>query len=274
MVWLRYGQEVGEANHVPHLQGCVMFKNPIEGPNNMATKIGDWVKNCHWEWMKGSISANVKYTGKDASEAAGTLHEFGERPLTNAERRKKGGEATKEKYLEIIAKAKEGDMDWIEMNHPGEYLRMKRTLKEIAHESMAKKQKTEHNELDNWWIFGETGCGKSRAVHDAIPIGRMYKKMQNKWWDGYMGQDYILIDDFDPGWTGKAALKQWSDHYMTKVETKGGTIDINPKHFIITSNYKIEECEFREQDVGPIRRRFKCVNVQAFKDLFKLSDIE
>lgn len=268
MKWLRFGEEVG-ASGTPHLQGCIQFKTPQTGPNLFAKKIGAWVKKCHWEPMRGAIASNVEYTGKDASAEAGTLHEFGTRPLTNSERRKKGRESNKEKYLEIIAHAKKGDFKWIQDNHPGDWIRMRKNIKGIHEDEVAANETQTHDVLENWWIFGETGEGKSRAVNELVPRDKVYRKMQNKWWDGYTGQPYVVIDDFDPGWTGKAALKQWTDHYSTPVETKGGYMQINPKHFLITSNYKIEECEFKPNDVAPIRRRFKSCNAEYFRTHFK-----
>ena len=269
MKWIRYGEEVGEKG-TPHLQGCIQFIKKQSGPKAFAKKIGDWVLNCYWEPMRGAIACNVEYTGKDATKENGRLHEFGTRPLTNEERRKKGTAAMKEKYLEIIAHAKKGDFDWIENTHPGEWLRMRRNIKGIREDEIGKNEAHTHEVLQNWWIFGKTGTGKSRAVNEMIPKAKLFRKMQNKWWDGYEGQDYVLIDDFDPAWQGKQALKQWTDHYMTPVETKGGHMEINPKHFIITSNYRIEECEFKENDVGPIRRRFKHCNAEYFRQNFQL----
>ena len=46
--------------------------------------------------------------------------------------------------------------------------------------------------------------------------------MLNKWWCGYNGEKYALIDDFEPDWTGKAALKRWADRYPFQAEFKGG----------------------------------------------------
>lgn len=268
MKWLRYGEEVG-ANGTPHLQGCVQFKQDEAGPKHFAKRIGDWAMKCHWEWMRGTIGQNVAYTGKDATEDNGKLHEFGTRPLSNKEKRARGAEATKERYKEILSLAKKGKFDVLENDYTGDYLRMKKTLDLIHAQEIGAAQPQSFDVLENWWIFGESGSGKSRAVRDLIPEDDLYLKLQNKWWDGYNGQKYVLIDDFDPNWAGKAALKGWCDHYKFRVEMKGGSMVINPKHFVITSNYRIDECEFRDNDIAPIKRRFVSVNAQAFRDKFK-----
>ena len=39
------------------------------------------------------------------------------------------------------------------------------------------------------------GVGKTHSVISAEPS--LYRKAQNKWWDGYVGQPAVLIDDFD-----------------------------------------------------------------------------
>lgn len=111
-------------------------------------------------------------------------------------------------------------------------------------------------ELTNIWCYGYAGTGKTKWVWDNFRE-KLYVKSLNKWWDGYDGQEVILLDDWDPShkcltWH----LKMWADRYPFQGEYKGGSRLIRPKMIIITSNYPIEMC-FEEPDLSAIKRRFK-----------------
>lgn len=43
------------------------------------------------------------------------------------------------------------------------------------------------------WIWGASGAGKSRLARDKFP--NSYPKLCNKWWDGYKGQETVIMDD-------------------------------------------------------------------------------
>lgn len=57
----------------------------------------------------------------------------------------------------------------------------------------------------------------------------------NKWWDGYRGQEAVLIDDFDSQ-IGYTHFKRWFDKYKCQVESKGGAVPLAATKFAITSN--------------------------------------
>ena len=261
MLWLRYGEEIGAECHTPHLQGVIQFKNPIEKPSAMYP----WASLCHWERMKGSITSNINYTGKDATLDNGGLHEFGCRPLSNLEARKKGAHARHEQLKQILAWARNNEYDKIEEESPGDFIRMGKRLKEIQYESESKKVRiTEGVRHQHYWIHGASGTGKTKSVWDLCSSS-LYLKMQNKWWDGYLNHRFVLIDDFEPDWTGKAALKRWADRYPFQAESKGSSNVIRPKHMIITSNYRIDDAGFRPQDVEPLKNRFIECNANQFR---------
>lgn len=125
-----------------------------------------------------------------------------------------------------------------------------------------KKQRDYDGKKLCYWIVGQPGIGKSYAIRNAFPD--IYIKPQNKWWDGYCGEENVLLDDLDTGTLGHY-IKIWADQYKFNAEIKGGTITPTYKRFFITSNYTIDELFKEEKLREAIYRRFKIVNGDEYK---------
>jgi len=114
------------------------------------------------------------------------------------------------------------------------------------------------------WIYGPTRTGKSRHAHFYYPDA--YDKDANKWWDGYQGEEYAILDDLDPAAAklmgGARRIKVWGDRLAFCGEIKGGRMPIaNLKKFVITSNYTIEECFETQRDRDAIKARFAVIHM-------------
>jgi hypothetical protein len=83
-----------------------------------------------------------------------------------------------------------------------------------------------------------------------------YLKAQNKWWDGYTGQEAVILDDLDSNVLGHY-LKIWADRYACTGETKGGQVALRHKVIVITSNYRPEDLFTDREICEAISRRFK-----------------
>jgi hypothetical protein len=111
------------------------------------------------------------------------------------------------------------------------------------------------------WYYGESGTGKTHTAINDYPDN--YRKIaNNKWWDGYNGEDNVLMDDLDKAHAYMGYhLKIWADRYAFIAEVKGGSSYIRPKRIIVTSNYKPEDIWTDVTTLGPINRRFKFIHL-------------
>jgi len=117
------------------------------------------------------------------------------------------------------------------------------------------------------WIYGKPGIGKSYYVRKTY--GDCYMKPQNKWFDGYLGQDVMLMDDFDKvGSHLGHYLKIWADNYSFTAEVKGSSIQPTYTKFFITSNYLPKDIFGEDESlVEAIERRFKIMTINNKREL-------
>lgn len=87
--------------------------------------------------------------------------------------------------------------------------------------------------------YGETGSGKSRTASELCSGQSVYYKPQGDWWDGYRGQDNVIIDDFY-GWMRYDEILRICDRYPHQVPIKGGFKEFVAKRIFFTSNEPIE----------------------------------
>ena len=230
-----YGKEVGDSG-TPHLQGWVCYINARQ-----FSAVVKKLPGAHVEIMKSKLEVNRKYCAKD-----GDYIEWGDIPMTQEEK----GKEEKERWIRNLDLAKAGKVEEIDADIQMRYYG---TIKKIAADHAPKPKPVD--ELDNRWYYGASGTGKSKLARTDNPGA--YIKLNNKWWDGYDGEDVVIIDDFDKYDIALSGhLKRWSDHYPFPAEFKGGVKVIRPKRIIVTSNYSPEEIWEDEATLGPIRRRF------------------
>jgi hypothetical protein len=92
------------------------------------------------------------------------------------------------------------------------------------------------------WICGDSGTGKSRMAEDMGGQDVYDKRADSKWWDGYDGQETIILDDWRPSkyWNVFNTLGVLGGERM-RVETKGGHVIAKWTRIIITSIRRPEQ---------------------------------
>lgn len=238
-VYLVYGREVGKSG-TPHLQGFIKFRN-----GRSESTVRKLLPRAHVEVCR-DVERAIQYSKKD-----GDCFEKGVEPQKN------GGD----KAVEIAEKNKrlrEAPLE--ELVRTGELsLNQVPIIKKARVILDQENSLYEHDQVRGVWIYGPPGTGKT---HLARSYGDVYLKAQNKWFDGYTGQATIVLDDFDSqGSCLGHYLKIWADKWSCTGEIKGGTVNLQHRKFIVTSNYHPSELFEDKQMLDAILRRFELKNL-------------
>jgi len=237
------GDEVAPTTLQKHFQGYAQFERKLR-----LSQLVKWVSQCHWTIARGSDQDNFNYCSK-----GGKFSEVGERRDTT------GGAAGKAATEERWKRARTAAVMNQLADVPDDiYVKSYAAICAIAKDNM--KLPADAGGPTGLWIYGPSGSGKSRKAREDYPGA--YFKLANKWWDGYHGEEAVILDDFDKVHSVLGYhLKIWADRYAFIGEVKGGAVPARPKHFVVTSNYSPEDIWQDKETLDPIRRRFKVIHM-------------
>lgn len=227
-----YGREVG-INQTPHIQGYIEFKTR-KTINQVKEKIG---RRCHIELRRGTGQQASDYCKKD-----GNFDEFGE---MSTGKRGPGKKKFTIDELEEIEK-KEGiaalaKLDITESQFKGYVFRR----------SFFQRPSKEFRKVDFRWYYGKTGTGKTRRAMYEFADQDVFFKMAGQWFDGYQGEEIVLIDDLREGGIDMDVLLRLTGGYAGRYPIKGGSVIIHPKIVVVTAPCRPEQM-FRTSDTDNI----------------------
>jgi hypothetical protein len=209
--------EVGETG-TPHIQGYIYFKQP-----KAFSVIKEAYPTAHIEMQAGTAAENKAYCTKKDGRIAGPW-EFGEEP--------RAGE--RNDLQDIKQKLDSGvSLAQISQEHFGSYLRYSRGFKEY----LLLNAPVRDWEMDVCVYWGPSGAGKSRSLF-AEHKGAFWKTKnsgQMQFWDGYNGEDTVIIDEFY-GWLPYDFLLRLCDRYPMSLEIKHGTLPVAIRKVYFSSN--------------------------------------
>jgi len=242
---LVFGKETGESG-TPHLQGTVYFSTSytMKSVLNKFKPIKPHLEICK------DYEASITYCKKE-----GNWVERGDPPMS----KKRQGECGAAYWADQLLLIKAGRIEEVD---PKLQLTHCRNIEFILNKELLKKDYDDTTE-SMLWYWGKSGTGKSRKARTDHPTA--YLKMCNKWWDGYAGEDVVIVEDFDKNHECLGHhVKIWGDRYPFPSEKKGSAFKIRPKLIIVTSNWHPSQIWNQEETLGPILRRYKCVE---FKEM-------
>lgn len=201
-----------------HVQGYAQFSSPIS--LSTAQRILN-LPNRHFEVCKGTSEENEKYCSKDGDFVAfGTYIQMGQR--------------TDVDEIRVMLNDNVSMLKIAEANFPL-YLRSYRAFATYQN-LVQQEQRSEFRHVRTIILAGRTGCGKTRSAMSLSPYKIQGSTRALTWFDGYGGEDTLLIDEFDSCSVPIEQMLSLLDGHPTRLPIKGGFTYANWTKVIITTN--------------------------------------
>lgn len=236
-----YSLEKGENTERLHIQGYAEFKKFV----NL-----EYLNRCfpfgHFEVRRGSQKQAIEYCCKSDTHVVGPWV-YGQ-PIINNE---------KNVFKTVCRELVDGliTIENVKLDYPDIFARHYNGFKALT---------TNCNPRDFMTKFivfhGEPGTYKSRLAIKFCEKNKFtyYKLSINGWFDGYRGEDVVIIDEINNLKNGLYMIQNMIDQSSFKVEYKGGMVEFRSKYVIGTTNHEI--CSwfkglFYEEDIKSVKRR-------------------
>lgn len=247
VIFLKFQQEECPESGRIHYQGVFKLAKPAR-LGGAKDRLGCG-REAHLEICKDWAKAKL-YCEKDESAIPGTREEHGEDV----------GQGHRSELVRIQGMFREGKrMRDVAEEYPAAVVRYHKGLNVLRQLLIVPKTRLDLQVIVLW---GETGTGKSRYVHDRFPDVYVVACCEHPWVDTYDGQEVALMDDFRGGLSYQKLL-QMLDIYKILQPTKGAFSNWDPRRIYITSNHPPRDWYPAEQYAPLARRCHEIHNVVA-----------
>jgi len=250
IVWMKGQEEIGEGGF-HHYQLVVATKKKT----TVTSLKKRFCEQAHVEHCR-SPAANA-YVWKEDTAVPDTRFELGSPPLKR--------NSTKD-WEKIWESAKAGCL----MEIPADVrIRCYTTFKKITVDYM----EPEAIEKEVYCFWGPTETGKSKRAWSEATLNAFPKDPRSKFWDGYTGQENVVIDEFD-GAIDICHMLRWLDRYPVIVEVKGASVILKARKIWLTSNVNPREwyTNAKPEQVKALLRRMTIIEYPFAKVQPKITD--
>lgn len=243
------GRETAETG-TPHLQGYLILRRS----NAFSFVKRRLSEGAHIEAARGTPSSNKTYCSK-----GGDFWEFGDCPDDGCSSGRTNSRDDLARTFVNSVQGGRGGLVEFSRSEPGTWYYSGHNL---LRNYVTIMDAVDRPEIDVEWYFGPPGVGKSRKAHELLP-GAYIKEPRTKWWNGYLFERDVIIDDFGPGGIDINHLLRWFDRYKCYVENKGGMLALHATKFIVTSNFHPRQIfSFAGEEnvqLPALMRRIRCI---------------
>lgn len=196
-----------------HFQGYLETQNKTS-----LSSMKTFLRRAHWEKAGGSPQEAADYCKKDGDfQEKGTLSK---------------GRGFRSDLAEVKNMIDQGcSIEQVADQHFGLFVQYRKGFQ--AYAALKSEPRTWKTIVIVLW--GDTGTGKTRFCHSQVGDRTLWTNGDFKWFDGYIGQDIVLLDDYRGEYPIQMFLKL-TDRYPMRVPVKGGFTNWAPKKIYITSN--------------------------------------
>lgn len=162
------------------------------------TTVQNRLPHCHIDYCKGTAQQNRDYvfkegkysgTDKEDTRVDGTQYEYGEIPIERQGRRND--------IIDLFDMIAGGMTDYQILDTTPENMLNLNQIRQTRQVLRGEKFKNVFRDLSVTYIYGSTGCGKTRYVMEKYGYENVYRVTNYKHpFDQYKGEDVILFDEF------------------------------------------------------------------------------
>lgn len=240
--------EKAKTGHL-HIQAYLKFVKPIR-----ISGIHKILPGVHCEMSKADDQKNITYCTKVMCDKDPTFHTQVKGPFFHGECDSQGKRRDLDELADLLHAGK--TTDEIAEEQTASYIRYHKGI-QATHQALQRKKAKTFRQVSVTVYWGETGTGKTRRCHEEAP-GLFTPDLAGNtlWWDGYMGEDTVLFDDFY-GQVKISQMLRLLDGYNLPIPIKGGYTSANWTRVFITSNVHPDQWYTSESIPESVRSAFR-----------------
>lgn len=235
-----YGNEICPTTKKQHKQAYIYYNNA-----RSFKAVQKDFKGAHIEATKGTPNQAAEYCKKENE-----YYEYGELP-------KQGNRSDLESVKDVLKET--GRMrDVVNVATSYQSVRMAECI--LKYHENGRKEKPYVR-----WFWGPTGTGKSKSAYEILGDDCYTCLSTGKWFEGYDGHPFVLIDDMRKDFLKFHELLRLLDRYAMRVECKGGSRQFRATQIIITSCHPPHQLFDTREDINQLIRRID--EIKEFTDI-------